>query len=282
MAKQSKAQFRHAVSVLKRAGIIDIKDASKAEPYMVRKAGPKGGVYTLRELVDKYDNIVSGKASAVKLSPKARKKEIKLGAEPLRNGRVLVPKAAGDRVRVSPQGEVIKDHPSGIHRLQKTIDYEGDLVDYLENLKKDSRKINRMKTKGERVAFNFYGNRSISTYSSIDEAINDILRYKSVEAAVNKNSSREMNDIYRNLEFVSTTQPAWKKAKELTRQQRERNRKAKAPKKSGRKKRSQMPHNEHYKKQHAAEMREYRRNLSPSQKAAYQSKARARAKKSRG
>lgn len=282
LAKQTKAQFRHSVSILKKAGIIDIKDASKAEPFMVRKAGPRGGVYTLRELVDKYDNIISGKATTVKLSPTETKKQVKLGAEKTRGGRVVVPKSAGDRVRVSPQGKVIIDHPSGIHRIQETVEYEGELVPYLEKLKADAKKINRMKKKGERIAFNFYGNRSIITYGSIDDAIETIMEYKTFTEAINKHSSREMNEIYRNLEFVSTTGPAWKRAKELTRQQREKNKKDKEPKKQKRSgRRSRKVHDAAYKREHAEEMRKYRASLSPVKKEAYKAKARARAKKSR-
>jgi len=278
-AKRSKAEFRRGLSALKKAGIVDV-DIRRAEPYWVRKSGPRGGTYTLSELISKYDDIVSGKATPVTLPEVEAKKFKKLGYEEIRGGKIIVPHAATEKVVVR-KGQIVHEDISGIRRVQIPCEYH-DLEQYLNCLKKNKKFMR--KTEGRYFAFRFYGNHSF-TYSSMGELLSDLSRYEAVMSTINRDSSRDMNEVYRNLEIIETTKVAWEKSKTATRARAKKARKAKTKKGQRRKileKLEQGPQwkLDQYRRKRAEQARQYRLRLSGAKKAEYKKAAVKRARKS--
>lgn len=265
--------------MLKKAGIIDIKDAAKAEPWMVRKAGPRGGSYTLKEIVSKYDDIVSGKAVAVKLPPAELKRQKREGAEVVKGDKIIVPKFAGERVRVTPQGKISRTYEKpGIKTVEIDVPYHR-LSEWLRDVKKDSKQINRMKSRNEKFGVRFFGGNHMTLYANIEQLIEALEHYGSVEKAMSKRP-KDQAEYFRNLEIVRTTAPEWRK---FTSEQKTARKRSQAHDRARRTKRAgRSPHTQTaYRAERAAEQKKYRASLSPSEKKDYQAKARARAKKSR-
>ena len=66
-------KFRHGISILKKKGIVSNVDARTARPEMIR------GGKTLLEQSRKFDDVISGKAEAVKLPQKKLREYKKAG-----------------------------------------------------------------------------------------------------------------------------------------------------------------------------------------------------------
>jgi len=277
LRKKTKSEFRKAIGVLKKVGIVDVKNVNDAQPYWVRKAGPKGGTYTLSELVDKYDDIISGKATPVKLSSEKTAFYKRQGYETVKGDKIVVPHVAGGKVKVNRQGDFYRLEPPGIKTTTLPVEYH-NLEQYLTELK--SKHIKR--EKGKYFSFRFFGGHS-QLYSSIDLLIDDLQAYKGVLDPIRNRDAREMNEVFRNLEIVETTKAAWsrskKQAAEYRRQSKSRN------KPGARRRRLERAEatgkGDIYRDKRAAEMRAYRANMSPEQKAEYNRKARQRNKKNR-
>lgn len=246
----------------------------------MRKAGPRGGSYTLAELIDKYDPIVSKKASAVKLSPEKTAAYKKEGYELTKQGRVIVPHSAVEKVKVT-HGDFYTEDLHGIRRIPKLVKFE-NLEQYLTDVKANRKELQKLKSRNSKFAFRFYGGHS-RVYDSIDLMIDELREYQTVSEAINKRDSRAMNEIYRHLELVEVNKRAWEKSKDLARA------KAKAAhkRKRGERKRTleklkQGPawKLQQYHQQRAEQQRRYRASLKGAKKEAYQKAARARAKKS--
>ena len=218
----------------------------------MRRAGPRGGTYTIPELLAKYDDIISGKATPVKLDAiqTAQRKKAQYEVISTKIGKqVIVPHAANETVKVV-NGNVEITHPAGIVRTQLPVDYQ-NLSQYLTDIKKHRKEINKMKEEGKSFAFSFYGGRHVAIYDDIGKLISTLQKYEGIQSAIRKGDTKTMHDMFRHLEIVQSTSPAWaKQAKE-------------PPNKRARK------------------HREFRAKMSPEEREKYRADARARAKKSR-
>lgn len=198
-------QFRHAVSVLKKQGLLPAS-LSNGTKLDARSAYPDWKVKgkKLSTIIRKYDDIVSGKVTAVKPTPKNLKGFKKAGYQTTQ-GRVLIPHTATERVTTSRRGDVTIKSTSGIERVQIPVPYHS-LGQYLRDIKKDNARINRMKRDKEYFGFRFFGFNSSQLYKEIDDAINDIEAYESVIQAFATGPKQE-REVYRNLEFVKIGNP---------------------------------------------------------------------------
>lgn len=272
--------------MLKKHGIVDV-DSRTAQPYMVRKAGPRGGSYTLRELVDKYDDVISGKVTPVKVSPETAKEYKKIGYEQTRGGKILVPHAATEKVSVTRKGEIeITDSVTGIKRLQLPVKYH-DLEQWLHDLRENSDEIQAMRGKNRFFAFRYFGG-----HSRLFEDFDSLLDYLEEDGSgslsliqqVDTLDSRTMNEIYRNLEIVTVNRSAWKQSQNVARA---RARKKPRNKPGARERRLHKLMNgpqwklDEYRAKRAEESRQYRLGLRGAKKEEYKKDAKKRAKKSR-
>lgn len=278
--QKTKAEFHHAISVLKEKGIIPSRiDARKAEPFNVTKSGPQGGTYTLRELVDKYDDVISGKATPVKLSESETKAYKRLGYE-THKGKVIIPHSANESVKVE-RGRAVITHPKGIERVQLPIEYH-NLEQFLDEAMENADEIDRMKNSREYFSFNFYGYGTSQIFSNIDQLLETFRHYKAADQAIGSKSSRRMNEVYRNLEIVRTSKMAWRKRLDETARKR-RNREGEYSKhmKALRKSPARLAA---HKSKEAAKAKAYRDKLkaNPEAYAKYKADAKKRARKSQG
>jgi hypothetical protein len=267
-------KFRHDISTLKKRGLISGIDARSAKPTK-----------NLRRTIAKYDDVLSGKATAVKLSKKGLREYKELGkpfdiAKP--KGlpqRVIVPHSAGERVTVS-HGKVHVTNPAGIHRTILPVKFQ-NLEQYLSDLSKSQVKL----APGERFAFRFFGNHSLRTFRSMDQLIDYINHYESVFDAIDEDNSEAMNDIYQNLEIVKVDQPKlsdWERGSKSQQRKREgfTNWKQHYQQRKRDLKEAPKYKQSQYLAQQAQRAREYRARMSQAERAKYNTAGRKRAKKS--
>lgn len=284
-ARLTDQEFRHGLKALKKAGIIDV-DINRAKPFWVRSAGPKGGKYTLRELLTKYDDIVSQKAAAVSVPPAKAKEYKRIGYEFTKQGKVIVPHAATERVKVTRKGEFYMEDIHGIRRVQLPVKYH-DMEQYISDLRENQKEIQRMKKKGKYFAFRYYGGHS-HVFSDFDLLLDYLEESGSgtlqMLQNINEHSARDMNDLYRNLEIVEVSKPAWESSKTAAeKRRRERSTKHKRHERQRiLEKLEQGPKwkLDRYHAKRAEQQRRYRANLKGQRKKDYQVAARKRAKKS--
>lgn len=279
-------QFRKSVSILKKKGLLTGVNRW-GKPVDARSAYPTTKINgkSLKSLVAKYDDVVSGKSEPIKVPAKKLKQFRKAGFSTA-NGRVLVPHSANETARLI-KGEVVIKSTLGIERVQVPVPYE-NLHQYLTDIKKDSKKINRMKRRGESFGFRFYGHNSIAAYDDIDDAIDDLFtRYESIDQALAEKSPMKQRDVYRNLEFIRITRRGEKHWEDQQSNRKPSTSKgyAAARSKRFRERIKDMPQ---WKQDKIAEgtarrMQEYRKRLKRSKKAdkSYKKAARVRAKKSK-
>lgn len=256
-------------------------DVSRAKPWWVRAAGPRGGKFTLSELVSKYDPIVSGKAAAVSLPDSEAKKYKKLGYETTASGRVIIPHAATEKVRVTRGKVQIKD-VIGISRTPIPVEYH-NLEQYLRDLRAKDPEITKMKAKGKYFAFRFYGGHSSRVYSDLDLLLDDLQSYEEVEESIDSHSARDMNEVYRNLEIVTVSKIAWAKSvskANASKKKRGRHKSGSRKRKLEKLKAGPAWKLNAYRKKRAEESRRQRAKLQGAKKKEYQKDAIRRAKKS--
>lgn len=208
--------FRRKLSALKKQGLIGGKtvDVRSAKPNMLR-----GGKF-LEEYIKKYDDVLSGKATAVplaKLENRGRQRKLYEtvsagGIQP----HVIVPHVKEESVSVS--GGLVKiSHPKGINRIEIPIDYN-NLNQYLKDLRKAEKSGKLPELKGPHYyAFNLKGGQSHVIFRNIDELVNYLKNPKDnvsgsqrwVNRVLRSKDPKEQRDLFRNLEIVQTTQPAW-------------------------------------------------------------------------
>jgi hypothetical protein len=196
-------EFRHAVSVLKKQGLITGSTQS-GQKIDARSALPGWKIKGKRldTLVKKYDDVVSGKATAVKVPPKQLQQFRKTGFETA-NNRVLVPHTKTETARFRA-GQVAITNKTGIERIQIPVEFH-NLKQYLTDIKKNAKVINRMKRNNEYFGIRFYGGQRAHFYSDISSLMADLENYESITQAKGKAKQLE---IYQNLEIIKLTQHA--------------------------------------------------------------------------
>jgi hypothetical protein len=198
-------QFRRDVAVLKKQGLLPPKiDGPKGGKNRrvldARKALPSWKVKgkTLASIIKKYDDVTSGKLTAVKVTPKELKQFRKSGFE-TSQGRVLVPHTKGEIVKLK-KGQVSITNKSGMERVQIPIEFH-NLPQYFRDIRKNSALINAMKMNNEYFGIRFFGGQRANFYSDILALQADLEAYESIQQAIRKEIP-DGHEIYHNLEIV--------------------------------------------------------------------------------
>ena len=196
-------KFRRAISVLKKQGILPDK-LSPRKKLDARSVTPntKFKGRKLSTIVDKYDDIVSGKATAVKVPASKLKQFRKVGFETVKK-KVIVPHSANEIAKFKG-GEIAIRNKSGIERIQIPIEFH-NLDSYLRELRKNAKLIDKMKRRNEYFGIRFFGGQRANFYSSIEQLLNDLERYQDIQRVTGKAKQAE---IYRNLEIIKLTRRA--------------------------------------------------------------------------
>lgn len=190
-AAKSKAlkDFRHQVAVLKKKQVLSKK-------YDARSVTPSK---YLRSQIASLADILTGKATAAKVS-KEDLKNYKNADYKIKNGRVIVPKQPGEKITVS-HGKIYQTKALSngeIQIIKFPIPFE-NLEQYLNSIKNGN--YDKLKNETDRWAFQFYGRNSLTTFSNIEDMINQLSNYGSVKDAIGSKPSQQ-NDVYRNLAIV--------------------------------------------------------------------------------
>lgn len=209
MAKRIKIdlkKFRHQVAELKKAGLIKNVDARSAQPFMIRQGK------TLAESVKKFDDVLSGKVQPVKLPPKKIKE---LGYEKATVGKqsyAMVPVSAGEKVKVE-KGTVVVEEPKGIKRIKLSVPFHR-LEQWAKDMKRNKKRIDKMKANNEYFAFKLFDNRSWNVYRSIDDLIDELRAYESFDYTAHQ-SDRKQQKYFKELEIIRVPDSSqWAVAKE--------------------------------------------------------------------
>jgi hypothetical protein len=266
MAKSNESlrKFRSDIAALKKKGLIAGIDARSATPNR-----------RLNKLLEKYDPVLSGKASAVKLSKKgideykALGKPYEIAAPKGLPRRVIVPHDPGERVTVS-HGKVSIQNPAGVKRTILPVKFE-NLPQYFNDLRKSKPKLKD----GEYFAFRFFSNRSHKVFRSMDALVNYLEHYETVFDAIEENDAEGMSEIFQNLEIIRIDSPGdWKtrtppKVTWKSSQHKQRKKKP-TPKWKA----------EQQRQQNADRQRAFRQRMNASEKEKYDKAGRKRAKRS--
>jgi hypothetical protein len=198
-------EFRRAVSTLKKQGLISGKTAS-GQKIDARTALPGWKIKGKRldTLVRKYDDVVSGKATAIVVPPKDLKQFRKAGFETTQ-GRVLVPHTKLETARLS-HGQVSIKSKSGIERVQIPVEFH-NLNQYLIDIQKNASLIDAMKKRNEYFGIRFYGGQRARFYSNIDMLIDDLRHYEDIKN-LTKGAKAKQLEVYQNIEIIKMTKPA--------------------------------------------------------------------------
>lgn len=268
-------KFRHDLATLKKRGLVAGVDARSATPTK-----------KLRALVNRYDDVLSGKATAVKISNVGLKEYKEMGKpfRVVRPGgdlppRVVVPHFAGERVVVT-HGRAKVINPAGIERTILPVKYH-NLEQYLTGVGKQKIKLKP----GERLAFRFFDNQSIKTFKSPSALVDYLQHYESVFDAIEENDAEAMGEIYQNLEIIKIDQPTageWGGARKRSISKGSAGRGKNAYQERKRKlKEGPEYKREEYKRQQAERQRDYRKRLRGADLEAYRAAGRKRALKSK-
>lgn len=203
MASNSIREFRRGVSLLKKQGLLPARsdaglkiDARSAIPE-IKVKGKK-----LSTLIRKYDSIVSGKATALKVPPATLTKYRKSGFATTQ-GRVIVPHAATEKARIS-KGHVAIKSSKGIERVQIPVEFH-NLRQYLRDMRKNAAVINRLKGPREYFGIRFYGGQRANFYSDIQALLDDLSRYDSFANVAARALAYKQEEIYHHLEILRMT-----------------------------------------------------------------------------
>ena len=269
--------FRHSVSILKKKGLISKTDARSAQPYWIR------GGSRLDKLVQKLDDVLSGKASAVAVSDKQIRQYRKAGFETFKD-RVIIPHSAGESAKVLSKGQIkvqkIKKPETGMRRIILPIPYH-DLAQWVQDGKAQGEMLNSLKGGRKVWAYKFKGNNSYATYHDLEHLFDEL----SVGTASGLNlmdkaeesTRKQQNEIYENIEIFAVPSSAEWPHRDISRRS--------PPSPEARRKYRQRIKGSLVGQRSLDRDREakrkYRKNLKGKKLAEYKRKAKARAKKSR-
>jgi hypothetical protein len=153
-AREELKQFRRDVAILKKKGLISNKyDARSVKPTRY-----------LKGVIKEFTDVLTGKATPVKVSKKNQDKYKKQGMR-VRNGRVIVPNTESQAVRGSHGDFVIKEkwvQRGSIQILKLPLNRE-DILTWQNDLRN-----NRFKLKeGEQLKFQMFGYNSYMGFSNL-------------------------------------------------------------------------------------------------------------------
>lgn len=264
--------FRRALAVLKRQGLVENVDARSAYPSWKRNGK------TLGSLVEKFDPIVEGKASAVQVPAKVLRKYQAAGRETTK-GKVIEPHGLDETAYYDPKTEaIIIKHKSGIERIQIPVPFH-NLEQWANDVKRNSRQINALKSGTESFGFRYFGNNGSEFFGSIGLFIDFIRQYSSFEHALTHGKGA---NVYKNLEILRLNRSAMGKwitpSERHHKQSKEYSRKQQAKFRARLKKKPKYIQAE-YRDAAAERMRRFRARMTKAERAQYRKDAKKRWRK---
>jgi hypothetical protein len=187
-------EFRRQISVLKKQGLVP-----KTVKLRTVKPTTKIGRSKASTIVTKFDDVISGKQTAVKPSAE-RVKQFKQAGYEIVNGHVMIPHHANERVIVR-DGEVVIQvigRRGGLRRVQIPVRYK-DLPQWF----KDNPKWSKPVIPPNIFGFKLFGNNSSELNESLPELIALFDRYKQEQGL----TDIQQQELYRNLEIVILDDP---------------------------------------------------------------------------
>lgn len=243
-------KFRNEISRLKKKGLISKK-------YDARKVNP---TKYLKKQIKEFAKVLSGQAKAVKASKETRQAYKEAGYK-TKGQKIIVEVAEGEIVTVS-HGRIIRkriEATGSFEHVEIPIKYQ-NLRQFLEDLRE---KGDTLKNDNELFAFRFFDNHSWATFASIQDLIDYLERYETVDEALRKDRKMAGREVYRNLELVRV------------------NRKYKSKWTNPPEGRKTTPRNAEYQRRYAEKRAQRRQNMTPPEKGRYNDAAAARMRKYR-
>lgn len=233
----------------------------------------------LGDQVKHFDDVISGKAEAVKL-PQTKLWAYKKAGYETTQGRVMVPKLPNDKVSIEGGEIKITDKKSGLERIKKAVPFE-NLSQWLSEMKKNHLRIDAMKRRNEWFGYKIAGHTSWNLYRSIDLMLQEMEHGTTsglnLSDKIRHDSHKQQNEFFEALEIVRVPRAsAWPSPPQRKRggPQSKKARKKWLKRIKGTEKYEQM------KLKDAARKREYRAKLKGKALDEYKKKGRKRAKKS--
>lgn len=266
-------KFRTAVSTLKKKGLVKKSiDARNAQPYQLSEGK------SLRELVKKFDDVISEKVEPVKL-PKKKVADYKRAGYETYKDRVLVPKLANDKVTVTKDDEIkVTDKRTKIQHIKLAVPYR-NLRQWLQDMQKDSLRINAMKRRNEFFGYKIGHNHSWNLYRTIEFLIDEIENGSpsglNLSEKIRTTTHKQQNEFFEAFEIVRVPRAeSWPQPKNRFRGG---GRRAK----TGKRRKLTEEQKAENRRKNAERQAKYRATLSKREKDDYKKKAKKRAKKSR-
>lgn len=266
-------KFRSAVSTLKKKGLVKKSiNARTAQPFQLSEGK------SLRELVKKFDDVVSEKIEPVKL-PKKKVSEYRRAGYETYKDRVLVPKLANDKVTVTKDGEIkITDKRTKIQRIKMAVPYR-NLKQWLQDMRTNHLRIDSMKRRNEFFAYKIGEHTSWNIYRTIEFLLDEIENGSpsglNLSEKFRTTTHKQQNEFFEAFEIVRVPRAeAWPQPKERFRGG---GRRAK----TGKRRKPTAEQKAEQRRKNAERQKKFRQTLTKKEKDAYKKKAKKRAKKSR-
>lgn len=199
--------FRKDVAALKRSGILgDLKPStSTVLPSTLYQGKP------LKTWVKVYDSATpsGGSTSKVVSLPKKQAETYKkldyisdVSRKTKTTAHVLVPTIPGTKVKVDKEGKIhVTETSTGITVVHLPVKYH-NLEQYVEDVLKNAREINRMKRSNERFGFQFFGSNSRRIFPDIQELMDYLTGYRSIDEMLDRKNSRWAREAIQNLVII--------------------------------------------------------------------------------
>lgn len=178
--KKSASQIKSDLKKLKKSGLIKL-DLRKITDKTLSNKNERN---SLLRSINKFSDILKGKASVVKVSDKkAREALASRGHRLKKGGLVIISKKVDETVKATKSGNLtfmrtVKDRKS--NKLKTEVIHEPNInfkdvqsIEDAVNLYAEM----YSKGKGDKISFTYYGNISKRTYTDVREAILQIISY---------------------------------------------------------------------------------------------------------
>ena len=183
-------QLRKSLSTLKRLGLAFTRTNVRKKPK---------GTKRQRTIVAAFADILSGKAKAYKVGPKA--KDFADSGKRVVNNKIILPVEENVKI-VTRKGHVYRHRQLKGGKIRSEIlpVKTTNLTKYIDELRTSGRK----PQKNKKFAFRFYGNNSFMTFDNLDLLAGYFEQYKSVQAGFT-GKKKNQQEIIENLEIIEVT-----------------------------------------------------------------------------
>lgn len=198
-------ELQRAVKTLQKKGIFSkrITDTTVINKYR------KG-------VVKAFSDVLSGAAKAIKLAPKEAK--FLRGVGERVKGNVVVKPVEPNQRYYASKGRLIheyKDKTGKVKRSEVVAVEFKNVAEYLDALREDP-KWRKAEAQGKQIGFRFFGNNSIDTFDSIDDAIDRINEYvEKGNGRFHDLSPEDQQELFKQIEFITISDEAkWHRTRE--------------------------------------------------------------------